>query len=140
MAGTWVPAPEAGLLWTPGYWAWNGGAFIWTAGYWGPVVGFYGGIYSGFGYGGSGYQGGYWQGQQFYYNRSVNNVNTTNVTNVYNTTIINNSTTANRVSYNGGPGGTTSRPTARKKPRPNRNGARSAKRLRSQFTTGNLGS
>jgi hypothetical protein len=41
----------------------------------------------------------------------VNNVNVTNIHNTYNTTVINN-TTVNRVSYNGGTGGITARPTA----------------------------
>ena len=104
--GTWVVAP-VGLLWTPGYWGWGGGVYVWHAGYWGPHVGFYGGINYGYGYGGVGYQGGYWNRGAFYYNRSVNNVNVTNVTNVYNTTVINNNTNVNRVSYNGGTGGTT---------------------------------
>ena len=45
------------------------------------------------------------------YNRAVNNVNVTNIHNTYNTTVINN-TTVNRVSYNGGTGGITARPTA----------------------------
>ena len=109
--GTWVMAPEVGLLWTPGYWGWGGSAFIWNGGYWGPTVGFYGGVNYGFGYTGIGYQGGYWRGNDFYYNRSVNQVNVTNIHNVYNTTVVNN-TTVNRVSYNGGNGGITARPTA----------------------------
>ncbi|MGA8150494.1 MAG: hypothetical protein WB952_06055 [Terriglobales bacterium] len=109
--GTWVMAPRPGLLWTPGYWGWGGGAYLWHGGYWGPTVGFYGGINYGYGYGGSGYQGGYWRGRDFYYNQSVNHVNVTNIHNTYNTTVINN-TTVNRVSYNGGTGGTMARPTA----------------------------
>lgn len=108
--GTWVLAPEPGLLWTPPYWAWNGARFVFYDGFWGPQVGFYGGLVYGFGYFGVGYQGGYWRGREFYYNRAVNNVNVTVVHNVYNTTVINN-TTVTRVSYNGGPGGTTARPT-----------------------------
>ncbi|HXZ41353.1 MAG TPA: hypothetical protein VEG68_11495 [Terriglobales bacterium] len=104
--GTWVLAPQPGYLWTPGYWAWGGGLYYWHAGYWGPVVGFYGGIPYGYGYTGAGYYGGYWRENHFYYNQTVNNVNVTKVTNVYNTTVINNNTTTvNRVSYNGGPGG-----------------------------------
>ena len=110
--GTWVLAPQPGLLWTPGYWGWNNGFYIWHAGYWGPVVGFYGGVNYGYGYYGDGYHGGYWRGRNFYYNRTVNNVNVTHITNVYNTTVINNNRTVNRVSYNGGPGGLTTRPTA----------------------------
>jgi PLD-like domain/WXXGXW repeat (2 copies) len=109
--GTWVLAPEPGLLWTPPYWAWNGADFVFYNGYWGPQVGFYGGIVYGFGYFGVGYQGGYWQGNTFYYNRAVNNVNVTVVHNIYNRTVVNNVTNATRVSYNGGEGGTTSRPT-----------------------------
>jgi hypothetical protein len=108
--GTWVMAPEPGLLWTPAYWGWGGNGYRFYDGYWGTQVGFYGGVSYGYGYFGDGYQGGRWQNGQFYYNRSVNNVNITN-TNVYNTTIIN-STTVNRVSYNGGTGGITARPTA----------------------------
>lgn len=110
--GTWVSAPEAGLLWTPGYWAFDDGLYYWHPGYWGPVVGYYGGIAYGYGYPGTGYYGGYWRGRQFYYNQTVNNVNVTNIHNVYHTTVINNTTTVNRVSYNGGPGGTMVRPTS----------------------------
>lgn len=107
--GTWVLVPEPGLLWTPGYWGWDDGFYVFHEGYWGPQVGFYGGIFYGFGYDGFGYQGGYWNGRVFYYNRSVNNVR--NVTYVYNKTVIVNNTTVNRVSYNGGAGGVSARPT-----------------------------
>jgi hypothetical protein len=110
--GTWVFPPEEGLLWTPGYWGWDDGFYIWHEGYWGPVVGFYGGINYGFGYPGVGFYGGYWQGGTFFYNRSVTNVNVTVVRNTYNTTVVNNNTTVNRVSFNGGAGGTAARPTA----------------------------
>src|SRR5271157_4597947 len=109
--GTWVEAPEVGFLWTPGYWGWNNGAFIWNAGYWGPNIGFYGGVNYGFGYIGTGFAGGYWQGNSFYYNTSVMNVNRTIIHNTYTKTVVNNMS-ANRVSYNGGTGGLTARPTA----------------------------
>lgn len=109
--GTWVEPPEVGLLWTPGYWGWRNGFYVWNAGYWGPHVGFYGGINYGFGYTGVGFAGGYWRDRVFYYNRSVTNVNVVNIHNTYNTTVINN-TTINRVSYNGGGGGTRALPTA----------------------------
>ncbi len=110
--GTWVLAPQPGYLWTPGYWGWNSGLYYWHPGYWGPTVGYYGGIPYGYGYTGEGYHGGYWRDNHFYYNQSVNNVNVTRVTNVYNTTVINNNTTTvNRVSYNGGPGGIVAHPT-----------------------------
>jgi hypothetical protein len=108
--GTWILAPQVGYLWTPPWWGWGGGGYVFHQGYWGPQIGFYGGIVYGYGYFGRGYDGGRWQGNQFYYNRSVNNV--TNITNVYDTTVVNNSTTVNRVSYNGGNGGTTAQPTA----------------------------
>jgi hypothetical protein len=107
--GTWVLAPEPGLLWTPGYWGWGDGVFLFHEGYWGPRVGFYGGIVYGFGYVGFGYQGGYWNNGVFFYNRSVNRV--TNITNVYNKTVIVNNVTVKNVSYNGGVGGVSARPT-----------------------------
>lgn len=109
--GTWVLAPEPGFLWTPPWWGWGPGGFLFHEGFWGLHVGFYGGIYYGFGYFGHGYDGGRWEGGHFFYNRTVNNVNITNIHNVYNTTVINNNTTINRVSYNGGNGGITARPT-----------------------------
>ena len=105
--GTWEMAPEPGLLWTPGYWGWGGSEFTFNEGYWGAQVGFYGGINYGFGYGGVGYQGGYWKSGAFFYNRSVNNV--TNVTNVYTKNVTVNHVS---VSYNGGSGGLSARPTA----------------------------
>ena len=109
--GTWVLAPQPGYLWTPAWWGWGPGGFIFHEGFWGPHIGFYGGINYGYGYFGHGYEGGRWDHGQFYYNRSVNNVNVTNIHNTYNTTVINNNTTINRVSYNGGNGGITARPT-----------------------------
>jgi hypothetical protein len=108
--GTWVLAPEVGFLWTPPWWGWEGSVFIFHTGYWGPHIGFYGGINYGFGYFGAGFEGGRWDNGHFFYNRSVTNVNVTNIHNVYNTTIIHN-TTVNRISYNGGNGGITARPT-----------------------------
>ncbi len=108
--GTWVYPPEVGLFWTPGYWAFDDAFYVWYPGYWGPVVGYYGGINYGFGYTGVGFFGGYWRGGTFFYNRAVSNVDVTVVRNTYNTTVINNN--VNRVSFNGGPGGTTVRPTS----------------------------
>ena len=110
--GTWVLAPEPGFFWTPAYWGWSGAVFVFHEGYWGPRVGFYGGINYGYGYFGRGYEGGRWDHDRFYYNRSVNNINVREIHNTYNTTIINNSTTINRVSYNGGNGGINERPSA----------------------------
>ena len=107
--GTWVLAPEPGFLWTPAWWGWSGGSFVFHEGYWGPRIGFYGGINYGFGYTGFGYEGGYWRNGAFFYNRSVNNV--THVTNIYNKTVIVNNN-YRKVSYNGGEGGITTRPTA----------------------------
>ena len=107
--GTWVLAPEPGFFWTPGYWAWGGSGFIFNEGYWGPIVGFYGGVYYGYGYFGHGFEGGRWENDHFFYNQAVTNVNVTVVHNVYKTTI--NETNITRVSYNGGNGGITARPT-----------------------------
>jgi hypothetical protein len=111
--GTWVMAPTVGFLWTPGYWGWGGGGYFWHAGYWGPHVGFYGGINYGFGYGGVGFVGGRWNGGVFAYNTAVMHVNTTVIHNTYvDKTVINNVTVNNRVSYNGGTGGVSARPTS----------------------------
>jgi hypothetical protein len=109
--GTWVLAPEPGFLWTPGWWGWGGGGFLWHEGFWGPHIGFYGGINYGFGYFGVGFVGGRWDGGIFRYNTAVFNVNTTIIHNTYvDRTVIVNNTTVNRVSYNGGAGGVTARP------------------------------
>jgi hypothetical protein len=111
----WVQPPSVGVLWTPGYWGFAGGAYGWHAGYWGPHVGFYGGVNYGFGYGGIGFCGGEWRGGGFAYNRAVANFGSVHVTNVYEdrtivnrTTIINN----NHTSFNGGAGGIQARATA----------------------------
>jgi WXXGXW repeat (2 copies) len=110
--GAWVMPPDTGLLWTPGYWGWGDGGYSFNPGYWGPHVGFYGGISYGFGYFGHGYEGGRWDNGHFFYNRSVNNVNVAVVHNVYNTAVVNNNTAVSRVSFNGGSGGVSVRPTA----------------------------
>ena len=107
--GTWVLPPEVGMLWTPGYWGWGGGAYLWHAGYWGPHVGFYGGVHYGFGYDGAGFEGGYWRGSRFFYNRAVVHVGPTFVTNVYNRPVVYHNT-YRHVSFNGGPGGVVAHP------------------------------
>jgi hypothetical protein len=108
--GTWVLPPTVGLLWTPGYWGWRDGIYVWNAGYWGPHVGFYGGVNYGFGYGGVGYEGGRWDNGVFVYNRTVNNFGNVTITHVYEKTVYV-EPGASRVSFNGGSGGTTVRPT-----------------------------
>jgi hypothetical protein len=107
--GAWVMAPWIDALWTPPYWGYQDDVYIWHTGYWGPHIGFYGGIDYGFGYTGRGYYGAYWNNGTVNYNRSVTNVNITNVHNVYNYPVQNNQ--GNRVSYNGGRGGLSARPT-----------------------------
>ena len=110
--GTWVEAPEPGYLWTPAWWGWENGGFLFHEGYWATDVGFYGGINYGFGYFGTGFGGGRWDGRVFRYNTAVVNVNTTVIHNTYidRTVVVNNNET--RVSYNGGEGGITARPTS----------------------------
>jgi hypothetical protein len=108
--GTWVLPPSVGLLWTPGYWGWRDGIYVWNAGYWGPHVGFYGGVNYGFGYGGAGYEGGRWDNGVLVYNRTVNNFGNVTITHVYEKTVYV-EPGASRVSFNGGSGGTTVRPT-----------------------------
>ena len=112
--GTWVMAPQPGFLWTPGWWGWGGSAFLFHVGYWGPHIGFYGGINYGFGYGGFGYVGGRWVGNAFAYNRAVNNVNANVFRHVYDEPVVNQGGFS-RVSYNGGPGGTSNVPTAQER-------------------------
>ena len=108
--GTWVEPPAVGLLWTPGYWGWRDGIYVWNAGYWGPHVGFYGGVNYGFGYGGVGYEGGRWENGVFAYNQTVNNFGSVRITNVYEKTVIV-EPGGSRVSFNGGSGGVSVRPT-----------------------------
>ncbi|MGO8830570.1 MAG: hypothetical protein ACLQT5_15105 [Steroidobacteraceae bacterium] len=103
--GAWVLPPRVGVLWTPGYWGYSGGVYVFHPGYWGPHVGFYGGINYGFGYVGAGFAGGRWMGNSFAYNRAVNNVDDTIVHNTYSLTVADH-VANNKVSYNGGPGGT----------------------------------
>jgi hypothetical protein len=112
--GTWVQPPSIGLYWTPGYWGYGNGGYAWNAGYWGPQVGFYGGINYGFGYYGTGFSGGYWSGGAFNYNTAVMNVNRTVIHNTYNKTVINKNVCNNcrNVSFNGGHGGVSARPTS----------------------------
>src|SRR6185437_13605839 len=107
--GTWVLPPLVGFLWTPGYWGWADGAYLWHAGYWGRHVGFYGGVHYGFGYDGDGFSGGYWRGSQFFYNRAVAHVGPTFVRNVYYHPVVYH-TTYEHVSFSGGPGGVRARP------------------------------
>jgi hypothetical protein len=107
--GTWLLPPEPELLWTPGYWGWDDGYYVFHQGYWGPHIGFYGGVVYGFGYDGVGYEGGYWRNGAFFYNRTVNNISNVSITNVYSKTVIINNKT--NVSFNGGAGGTTVKPT-----------------------------
>jgi hypothetical protein len=107
--GTWVEPPEVGFLWTPGYWGWDGGVYMWHTGYWGPHVGFYGGVDYGYGYDGVGFAGGYWRGNDFFYNRAVTHVEPAFVHNVYYRTDVYHSS-YRHVSFNGGPGGVRARP------------------------------
>ena len=110
--GYWAMPPAADLLWTPGYWAWDDADndYIFNTGYWAPEVGYYGGIDYGFGYTGVGYHGGYWRDHNFYYNRAVNNLGNAHIANVFNTPVAA-PAAPTRVSYFGGHGGTTVRPT-----------------------------
>lgn len=108
--GTWVLAPQPGFLYTPGYWSAALNGYTWVPPYWAPNVGYYGGVNYGSGYYGNGYVGGMWSGNVFRYNTAVTNVNTTIIRNVYiNRRVV--VRVVNRVSYNGGRGGLTVKPT-----------------------------
>jgi hypothetical protein len=110
--GTWAPAPRHGLYWTPGYWHHSGSGYAWNQGFWGPSVGFYGGVNYGFGYLGTSFVGGTWAGNNFRYNTAVVNVNQTVIHNTYvNERVVNKNVYNDRVSYNGGHGGISAKPT-----------------------------
>src|ERR1035437_2747491 len=108
--GTWVLPPMVGVLWTPPYWGWGDRGYAFHDGYWGPHVGFYGGVNYGLGYGGNGYEGGRWDGGRFAYNRTVNNFGSVHATDVYERNVT--VINNNHVSYVGGTGGLRSEPTA----------------------------
>lgn len=108
--GAWVPAPRIGLLWTPGYWGFSGTVYVFHHGYWGPHVGYYGGINYGFGYFGAGFVGGRWAADSFFYNGAVSNLDSRIIQHSYREAA---QIPVSRVSYNGGPGGLTARPSAR---------------------------
>ena len=77
-----------------------------------PQVGFYGGVNYGFGYDGVDTTADAGKAESFFYNTAVNNIRVTQVTNVYNApVVVNNVTTINRVSFNGGMGGVVAAPT-----------------------------
>ncbi|HUA17421.1 MAG TPA: hypothetical protein VMB25_01670 [Bryobacteraceae bacterium] len=108
--GVWVLAPYIGALWTPPWWGFADGIYLWHAGYWAPYIGFYGGIDYGCGYTGRGYFGAYWNHGHLFYNRAVTNADPAVVHNVYSYQVP--FTAHSRVSYNGGRGGITARPTS----------------------------
>lgn len=111
--GTWAPAPRRGLYWTPGYWRHSGAGYGWNQGFWGPSVGFYGGVNYGYGYFGTGFVGGIWAGSNFRYNTAVANVNRAVIRNTYvDKTVVTKNIYSDRVSYNGGRGGISARPTS----------------------------
>jgi hypothetical protein len=107
--GAWVMSPYVGALWTPPWWGYENRVYVRHTGYWGPHIGFYGGINYGFGYTGRGYYGAYWNSGKVFYNRSVTKVNVTVVHNIYNYSVA--PARGERVSYNGGHGGISVRPT-----------------------------
>ena len=109
--GVWVRPPHQGLLWTPGYWTFVEGGYGFSPGYWGERVGFYGGVDYGYGYHGVGYRGGRWENGRFFYNRAANNLGRVEIVDVYEQPIVIESRRDRRVSFNGGPAGVTLRPT-----------------------------
>ncbi len=112
--GAWVQPPQGDVLWTPGYWEFVDAVYVFHRGYWARHVGYYGGINYGFGYFGVGFAGGRWVNHSFSYNRTVSNVDARVIHSTYSEPVYNNAT-VNRVSYNGGPGGTPALMTAREK-------------------------
>jgi hypothetical protein len=114
--GVWVIPPNVDVFWTPGYWVFVRNVYVFHRGYWGPQVGYYGGINYGFGYPGAGYSGGRWRGHVFLYNAAVNHLNGSMLRAAYNEPEPElNHRNLNRVSYNGGPGGTGTAPNAQER-------------------------
>jgi Domain of unknown function (DUF4124)/WXXGXW repeat (2 copies) len=112
--GAWVQPPQLDVLWTPGYWEFVDAGYVFHRGYWAEHVGYYGGINYGFGYFGVGFAGGRWLNHIFAYNRTVSNVDARRFHSTY-SEAVNKTGAINRVSYNGGPGGTATVMTAREK-------------------------
>jgi hypothetical protein len=112
--GAWVQPPRTGVLWTPAYWEFADTRYVFHRGYWAEHIGYYGGINYGFGYFGVGFTGGRWVNSSFAYNRMVSHVDGRVIHNTYSEPVQINAA-MNRVSYNGGPGGTTSIMTAAEK-------------------------
>ena len=135
------PIPAPGYLWTPGYWAWNNVDYYWVPGVWVeppqpgccglPAIG---GLSAASmpsepAIGGrtsdstaasttasaipaAAMKADAGRASNFFYNTAVNSVRSTQVTNVYNSpVVVNNVTTINRVSFNGGKGGIVAAPT-----------------------------
>jgi hypothetical protein len=112
--GAWVAPPRVDLLWTPGYWTYVNDGYVFHRGYWAEEIGYYGGINYGFGYFGVGFAGGRWVNHAFAYNRAVSNLDARVIRNMYSESV-SNKAAIDRVSYNGGPGGTSSVMTARER-------------------------
>jgi len=73
-------------------------------------VGYYGGLNYGHGYTGTGYQGGRWDHVVFFYNRAASNARVQVVHNrLYNSRLVNYASRG-QVSFNGGPAGSSARP------------------------------
>jgi hypothetical protein len=136
------PIPAEGYLWTPGYWAWDGGVqdyywvpgtwveapqagYLWTPGYWGSAngafvwnAGYWGttvGFYGGVNYG-YGFGGRGYEGGYWQGGHLFYNTAVVNVGSVRITNVYNktviNNVSVTRVSYNGGSGGVRAEPTA----------------------------
>jgi hypothetical protein len=110
--GAWVQPPRVDVLWTPGYWQYVDAVYVFHRGYWAEHIGYYGGINYGFGYFGTGFVGGRWINHSFVYNRSASHVDARRIHHTYSESV---DAGINRVSYNGGPGGTRSLMTAGEK-------------------------
>jgi WXXGXW repeat (2 copies) len=138
---TQPPAPDAGYIWTPGYWAWDDSygdyywvpgtwvmapqpGFLWTPGYWGWNDGAYAwhpgywgpqvGFYGGVNYG-FGYSGNGYGGGYWRGNQFYYNRSVNNISNTNITNVYNapvpRGSGDSHVSYNGGQGGVRAEPT-----------------------------
>ena len=110
---TGCPAPGCSrpawvCLWTPGYWGFvGGGVCLFHAGYWGPHIGYYGGVNYGLRLRRRGLSRAAAGSRQLVCLQSQRHQREREPWCItpYNETVVNN-VTVNKVSYNGGPGGT----------------------------------
>ncbi len=104
------------MLWTPGYWGWQDGAYVWNAAIGDRISDFMAASITSSAMAASATRAATGITACFAYNQTVNNFGGVRITNVYSKTVIVN-VNAPRTSFNGGAGGITARPSPRRRSR-----------------------